>query len=401
MDSKILGEFELLTDKLIGKGAWGEVYHGRQKSLNRPVAIKILKKELTADPDFVTRFRREAECLAKMADEHIIQVYSAGEHEGSYYFIMEYVQGQPLSTFIERGRKFTIPEIVHITESVAKALRTAWESPAKIVHRDIKPSNIMVSYTSSIIAPFTKQDVSESMAAMDINITEAKVKVMDFGLAKLSEGDKETTIVGTVIGTPKYISPEQGMGQAADIRSDIYSLGIVMYEMATGQIPFEAESALSMIRHHIYDTAMAPSQYNPAFPKELEAIIMKCIQKEPGRRYLNPSQLLEDLASFKQKQPLVHASRAALEATMISDIVRKKKRNKFIYAGLAGAILLGGFVTIIFFKSPARQPDSSNNLPVITPINNLTISGTATTGEKTLQIDPLQEELKLRLVEVE
>jgi len=208
MCAESIGEFELDRQKLIGKGAWGEVYLGRQKSLNRPVAIKILKKELTSDEDFVKRFRREAETLAKLIDEHIIQVYSAGEYEGSYYFIMEYVQGQPLSKLVEQGRKFTVNEIVYVGESVAKALKAAWESPAKIVHRDIKPSNIMVSYTSSLIAPIIQQkNVSESVAFRDVNILESKVKVMDFGLAKISEGDKEATMVGTTywIIINKYI----------------------------------------------------------------------------------------------------------------------------------------------------------------------------------------------------
>jgi len=369
MTSELLsGDFELDRAKLLGKGAWGEVYIGRQKSLNRPVAIKILKRELTTDKEFVKRFRRESECLAKMADEHIIQVYSAGEYEGSYYFIMEFVQGQPLSKFVERGRKFSVDELVYITESVAKALKTAWESPAKIVHRDIKPSNIMVSYTSSIIAPVlqspAKRDVSESMAALDINILEARIKVMDFGLAKVQEGgDKEATMLGTVIGTPKYISPEQGMGNPADIRSDIYSLGIVMYEMATGRIPFESETAMSMIRHHIYDTAVSPSSYNKEIPTGLEAIIMKCIQKDPNKRYANPNQLLEDITAFRQQRAPVHAAQQALEATMISDLVRKKKRSRLVlYSAVAGIIVIAGGVALWMLTKPAERSPATGGM---------------------------------------
>ena len=379
VESTLLGEFELFNSRMIGKGAWGEVYHGRQKSLNRPVAIKILKKELTADKDFVKRFQREAECLAKMADEHIIQVYSAGDYQGSYYFIMEYVQGQPLSNFVEKHRKFTVAEIIHITESVAKALKSAWESTAKIVHRDIKPSNIMVSYTSSLIAPPTKEKpgISESMAEMDINITEAKIKVMDFGLAKISEsGEKDATIVGTVIGTPKYISPEQGMGQAADIRSDIYSLGIVLYEMATGQIPFEAESAMSMIRHHIYDTALPPSHYTQDFPKDLEAIIMKCIQKAPEKRYKGPKELLEDIEAFKQQGGLLHASKSSLEATMVSDF-RRKGKKKWLYPVIAAGLIAAGVATwFLFLKPPEKE-----RINLFTDDNNNgVISGTPPSG---------------------
>ena len=228
MFPRMIGEFELYPDRLIGKGAWGEVYHGRQKSLDRAVAIKILKADLTKDDEFVSRFRREAEILAKITDDHIIHVYSAGEHQGLYYFIMEYVDGKPLSSFIESGYKFSTDEIIHVAQSVAQALNAAWESAAKIIHRDIKPSNIMVSHSSLSAKP------SEEGT---INILSSKIKVMDFGLAKISGSGKDATIAGTVIGTPKYISPEQGMGKPADIRSDIYSLGIVLYEMATGRIP--------------------------------------------------------------------------------------------------------------------------------------------------------------------
>ncbi|MFH0889355.1 MAG: bifunctional serine/threonine-protein kinase/formylglycine-generating enzyme family protein [Planctomycetota bacterium] len=339
---KIGGDFELDRAKLLGKGAWGDVFVGKQISLNRPVAIKLLKKELTADPDFVRRFRREAECLAKLSEEHIIQVYSAGEHQGSHYFIMEYVQGAPLSKLIAKKRKFSVEEITHVAVSVAKALKSAWSSPAQIVHRDIKPANIMVSFSSSIIAPSPQQDKSASLFITTLNLKDTQIKVMDFGLAKLVHEDQEATLVGTVIGTPKYISPEQGMGNPADIRSDIYSLGIVLYELSTGKIPFEGESAVSMIRHHIYDTALMISHEVAGFPVELEAIIMKCIQKAPNSRYINPLQLLEDLGAFEKSKPLIHAKAdgsrvSSADATMLlsSSAIRVQqiKKRKIIVTG--------------------------------------------------------------------
>ena len=347
----MIGEFELYPDRLIGKGAWGEVYHGRQKSLDRAVAIKILKADLTQDEEFVSRFKREAEILAKITDDHIIHVYSAGQHEGAYYFIMEYVAGQPLSSFVDSGYKFSTDEIIYVAQSVALALNAAWESAAKIIHRDIKPSNIMVAHSSS---------VAKSAGGGAISILSAKIKVMDFGLAKLSASGKDATIAGTIIGTPKYISPEQGMGQTADIRSDIYSLGIVLYEMATGRIPFEGETAVSMIRHHIYDTVAAPSRFNKDIPKELEDIIMKCVHKDPANRYATPAQMLEDLNGFKQKSGLVHAKNATLDATIVSGAVRRRQTSRNLtYAAIALVLFLaGGF---IFYK---------NQTPVVTPERN-------------------------------
>ncbi|MBI4712694.1 MAG: serine/threonine protein kinase [Planctomycetes bacterium] len=185
-DTVILGDFELRKDQMLGKGAWGEVFVGKQVSLNRPVAIKVLKKELTEDPEFVRRFRREAETLAKLVDENIVQVYGAGTYEGSHFFAMEFVHGMSLQKFIERGRKFSPEEVIYVGLAVAKALRSAWESPAQIVHRDIKPSNVMVSFTSSLLT--SKQAAAgqkryETQRFMDIDIKESHIKVMDFGLA--------------------------------------------------------------------------------------------------------------------------------------------------------------------------------------------------------------------------
>ena len=393
MPEIISGDFEFDKDKFLGKGAWGEVYLGKQVSLNRPVAIKILKKELTADADFVKRFRREAECLAKLANEHIIQVYSAGEHHGSYFFIMEFVQGMPLSKFIEQKHKFTHDELAYVGLSVAQALKAAWNSPAKIVHRDIKPANIIVSLSSAIISP--KGDsagIVEDMPTAGINIKEGIVKVMDFGLAKVSqEGDKEATLAGTVIGTPKYISPEQGMGNPADVRSDIYSLGIVLYEMATGQIPFQGESAVSMIRHHIYDSARPPSQINAEIPAKLDAIIMKCIHKDPNNRYANPAQLIEDLTAFQQGAPLKFAesSVSTLDATMLGTAVVKAKKKKTIFyvAGAVGVVTAAA-VGVWLLSKPVSKQDTAGQIPT-------SVNPTAITRENTaVVLPPVPEKIK-------
>jgi serine/threonine protein kinase len=357
---KLIGEFELFPDRLIGKGAWGEVYHGQQRSLNRPVAIKILKKELTQDPDFVIRFRRESETLAKMSDDHIMHVYSAGEFEGSHYFIMEYLEGQPLSAFVEAKHKFTLEEIIYITESVAQALNTAWTSPARIVHRDIKPSNIMVCYKEPNNKLSVKIDTAAKITTDNINILKTKIKVMDFGLAKVSESGQEATMAGTIIGTPKYISPEQGLGNQVDIRSDIYSLGMVMYEMATGRIPFDSESAVSMIRHHVHDTITLPSQFNPDISPDLEKIILKCTQKEPEIRYTDPQQLLDDLSALRVQHKPVYASNPSVEATLLASKTRKPSHKKLALLYSGTAIILLGLVYYFISKS-MKDPALINN----------------------------------------
>ncbi|MDI6786838.1 MAG: protein kinase [Planctomycetota bacterium] len=398
---KIAGDFEFDRDKLLGRGAWGDVYTGKQISLNRPVAIKFLKKELTADPDFVRRFRREAECLAKLTAEHIIQVYSAGEHEGSHFFIMEYVQGTPLSRLIEKKRLFSAEEITYVAVSVGKALKAAWSSPAQIVHRDIKPANIMVSYSSSIISPSPQQaEKTASMMMVNINLKETQIKVMDFGLAKLAHGgDQEATMAGTVIGTPKYISPEQGMGNPADIRSDIYSMGIVLYEMATGKIPFSGESAMSIIRHHIYDTAIMISHAVPDFPPTLEAIIMKCIQKDPNSRYDNPNKLLEDLDFFEKGKPPIHAavdpsriSAVSAEHTMLapSSVVRlqvRKKKKALLLGAIASPVVI---IAALALWQPWKATEPTNLSGKTTQDGIVSGSADTAIGEKSSPTNPQQ-----------
>ena len=303
MEKELIGgDFELDRQKLLGTGSWGNVYLGFQRSLNRPVAIKMLKKELVKEEDIVKYFQREASTLAKIVDEHIVQVYSAGEYDGSYFFIMEYVPGRPLAKFIEHGRKFTMPETVYVAKAVARALKSAWESPSRIIHRDIKPSNIIVSYPSAIINPLLQEhQPPEHLAFLDLNILESKIKVMDFGLARVSKGVQESTMGGRVIGTPKYISPEQGLGNPADIRSDIYSLGIVMYEAVAGRIPFDSDSAIELIRSHIYAEPPPPSLFNDRIPGNLEKVILKGIKKNPAD--LKSMQQASDLQARPMAEP--------------------------------------------------------------------------------------------------
>lgn len=394
----VIGDFEVYKDQLLGKGAWGEVYVGKQISLNRPIAIKILKKDMAQDAEFVRRFRKEGETLAKLVDENIIQVYGLGEVDGSHYFAMEYVQGVPLQKFMEKGREFTTDEIVYVSIAVSKALRAAWESPSQIVHRDIKPANIMVSFSSSLVAARQKVDTSEARAFMDINIQETRIKVMDFGLAKAvgaATDQKDQTLVGTVIGTPKYISPEQGLGNPADIRSDIYSLGIVMYEMATGRLPFASDNAVSLIRSHIYDQAMPPTQFNPKVPQGLESVIMKCIQKDPNHRYNSPTELLTDLEAVRREQAPLYAQQtiANLGATMISRPTGASKNKALLFGGIAAVVVIGGAVAgyFLFIQKPPRPV----YIPPTTSNNNNSISQTMTSNP-----DPIKEEDPVKKVEI-
>jgi len=267
---KVWGDYELHLDQLLGRGGMGAVYRGRQISVDRPVAIKVLKKEL-ATPDFVKRFKREAALLARLVDSHVVQVFGAGEADGEHFFAMEYVEGQDLSSMVKAGRRFSVEELLDITIQTALALKAAWKF--KIVHRDIKPSNVLVT-------------------------RDKQVKVMDFGLAK--NPDMDLTHTELIMGTAKYISPEQATGGDVDIRADLYSLGVVLYELATGRAPFVGESPTSVIYQHVHKAPVPPKQYNSSLPESVSAMILRCLAKRPDERYQTPDDLLADAKSIQE-----------------------------------------------------------------------------------------------------
>ena len=262
-------DFEYDRTKLLGKGAWGAVFVGNQVSLNRPVAIKILKKELTSDPDFVRSFRREAECLAKMTESHIVQVYSAGQQDESHYFIMELVQGVPLSKFMEKRHPFTVEEIVYVAASVAQALKSAWNSPAKIVHRDIKPANLMWD-------PETDN-----------------LKITDFGIARITDSSKTKT--GMVLGTHSYMSPEQLAGKKVSGQSDLFSLGVMLFQMVTGQLPFAGDSMAALMYKIANEDHPTPESINPKLPRCVGIVIKRALQKDVEKRYQTGKHMADDI----------------------------------------------------------------------------------------------------------
>jgi len=270
-----LGDFTL--DKKLGAGGMGEVYRARQDSLDRIVAVKILPKSIASNEGFEERFRREARSAANLIHPNVIQVYHIGidEELGTPFFAMEYVEGEDLQQRMKRLGRLPFDVSVELMAGVAAALSCAYEKG--IVHRDIKPSNIMI-------------DRNEI------------VKVMDFGLAKATQ-DKSShnlTQSGLIMGTPNYISPEAGRGDPIDTRSDIYSLGVVFYELLTGVLPFTANSPAAIIYKHVYEAPKPPRQVTSDVPPFLEEICLRMIEKEPKDRYPNPKALLADLNEFKR-----------------------------------------------------------------------------------------------------
>jgi serine/threonine protein kinase len=265
------GDFEIDEDQIIGEGGMGTLFRGRQKSLDRAVAIKVIRDLLTANADFRKRFRREAELLAKVRDGNVVQVFGAGTWKGRLFYAMELVEGKDLRVRVAQGPPLTIEEILHIGQGVGKALRAAWSH--KIVHRDIKPSNILLARDGTI-------------------------KVTDFGLAttlRLRRPDSQS-----IVGTLGYLSPEQGTGEDVDIRSDIYSLGIVLFELASGTLPFGSEgSPTSTLRRHAYVPPPSLSGKGKV-PPAVDAIIQRCLAKSPDHRFQTPDELLTEIQFARQ-----------------------------------------------------------------------------------------------------
>ena len=262
------GRYEVLNKA--GSGGMSVVYKGRDQKLNRFVAIKVLKSEYREDKNFVRKFKEEAQAAACLAHPNIVNVYDVGEEAGDHYIVMELVEGITLKNYIERKGKLTIKEATSIGIQVSMGLEVAHNN--EIVHRDIKPQNIMIS-------------------------KDGKVKVMDFGIAKAATSE---TIASNAMGSVHYTSPEQARGGYSDAKSDIYSLGIVMFEMVTGRVPFDGETTVAVAVKHLQEEMPSPRTFCPELPVSLEKIIYKCTEKIANRRYANMAELIADLKQSLQ-----------------------------------------------------------------------------------------------------
>ncbi len=249
----------------VGAGGMSDVYKAKDHILGRFVAIKVLKPEFSEDRNFVTKFRTEAQSAAGLEHPNIVNIYDVGSEEGLHYIVMEYVEGITLKTYIEKKGQLTFKESVSIAIQVSRGIEAAHNK--NIIHRDIKPQNIIIS-------------------------TEGKVKVTDFGIARAATSN---TISSDVMGSVHYASPEQARNGFVDNRSDIYSMGILMYEMVTGRVPFDGDTTVAIAIQHLQEEMTSPKVYAPNLPVSLEKIILKCAQKNPDRRYQNIGELLSDL----------------------------------------------------------------------------------------------------------
>ncbi len=290
---KLEGRYEIR--ELVGVGGMANVYKGYDVAENRPVAIKILRDEFMDNEEFLHRFRNEFRAISLLNHPNIVQVYDVSFTNKIQCIVMEYIDGITLKEYIEQEKVLRWKEAVHFTIQILRGLQHAHDRG--IVHRDIKPQNIML-------------------------LSDGTIKITDFGIARFSRSSTNT-ITTKAIGSVHYISPEQASGGNTDARTDLYSIGVLLFEMLTGKLPFEADSPVSVAILQIQSTPTLPTEINPSIPKGLEEIIMKAMQKDGARRYQSAAEMLRDIDSFKKDPSIVFEYRY-LETESVEDRIQKQ-----------------------------------------------------------------------------
>jgi beta-lactam-binding protein with PASTA domain len=369
---QVLGErYEI--GGVLGRGGMAEVHRGRDLRLGREVAVKVLRSDLARDPSFQVRFRREAQAAASLNHPAIVAVYDTGEDRSSSgatpYIVMEYVEGDTLRDVLRREGVLSPERAMNFAADICNALDFSHRNG--IVHRDVKPGNVMVT-------------------------PQGTVKVMDFGIARaVSDSAATMTSTAAVIGTAQYLSPEQARGESVDARSDVYSVGCLLYELVTGAPPFTGDSPVSVAYQHVREDPKLPSSVNPAIPPELDAILLKALSKNPANRYQSAADMRNDLlrALAGQRVEATPVMGDAEKTAIIGappggygdgewddedDDARKRRRNRIIAAVIAGVLILGGVIAVALLVNAGDDQPAAEPTATQVPVPNVTGQDRAT-----------------------
>jgi serine/threonine-protein kinase len=271
---KINNRYEIL--RVIGEGGMANVYLAEDTILNRKVAVKVLRGDLANDEKFVRRFQREALSASSLSHPNIVEMYDVGEDDGNFYIVMEYVEGKNLKQLLKKRGSLTVPEVVDIMLQLTDGISHAHDS--YIIHRDIKPQNILI-------------------------LDSGLIKITDFGIA-MALNSAQMTQTNSVMGSVHYLPPEQASGKGATIKSDIYSLGILMYELLTGNLPFKGENAVEIALKHMKEKIPSIKKENPSIPQSIENIILKACAKNPKNRYNDAREMYNDLKDALKEEKI-------------------------------------------------------------------------------------------------
>lgn len=385
LEGKLLGSRYEIIEK-IGSGGMATVYKAKDLVLKRFVAVKVLREEYTTDNEFIKRFNTEAESAASLVHPNIVSVYDVGKEGNLYYIVMELVKGKTLKEIIVEDGRMGWKWSVKIAKQIAQALETAHRN--NIIHRDIKPHNIII----------TEDGVA---------------KVTDFGIAK-AVSNSTITAFGTTIGSVHYFSPEHARGGATDAKSDLYSLGVVLYEMVTGRVPFDADTPVSVALKHMQEKPVEPIILNPAIPESLNSLIMKAMQKDPNLRYSSATEMIEDfdkiiknpdtevgkIPTFNrtQKQNGEHSQEKTNQGVFakMKDFFEKHKAVKVLLMIFIGIAVFAATVGITLGVLNSGQPKDVE-LPDFTKIT--VEEAKAKAAEKKLEINVVEEKYDVEIEE--
>jgi serine/threonine protein kinase len=347
--STFAGRYQIIEE--LGRGGMGWVYRALDKKLNEEVALKLIKPEIASDKKTVQRFSNELKIARKIAHKNVGKMFDLNEEKGMHYITMEYVPGQDLKGLIRQSKQLTVGTAISITRQICDGLSEAHS--LGVVHRDLKPSNIMIDKNGN-------------------------ARIMDFGIARSFEG-KGMTGAGVMIGTPEYMSPEQVEGKEVDPRTDIYSLGIILYEMLTGRVPFEGDTALTVAVKHKTETPKAPTEYNERIPEDLSQLILKCLEKNKEKRYQSVHELSSNISNIEKGVPTTE--RAVPERTPLTSreiTVQLSVKKILLPASVVALVIVAALFIWKFLpkKESGAVPSGKPSLAVMYFENN--------TGEESL-----------------
>jgi serine/threonine-protein kinase len=340
----------------LGRGGMAKVYRGEDTVLGRNVAIKVLAPQFADDPNFVTRFRREAQAAARISNQHLVSVFDTGSDDGVHYIVMEFVEGRTLAEFLTGGGRIMPDRAIDIAMDVCRALEAAHAQG--VIHRDIKPGNIMLNQRGD-------------------------VKVTDFGIARVVTTAETIAQTAAVLGTASYLSPEQAQGQQVDGRSDIYSLGCVLFEMVTGRPPFLGESPVAVASKQVLEQPTPPSKLNRDVSQDLDAVILRAMAKNPANRYQSAEELRADLDRVRRGHPVEATPILPVPASSSTQVIQREpartavlpqpepERSRWWIPVLVTLLILGVLAAVLFVLAQNLLGEDGEQQPTLVSVPNV------------------------------